>query len=300
MVRPTSSLELLDGLRRLHLIRCDLASLEPMREVVDGETVVVHCAACRDDGTTAEGRQQLEEVNVAGTRRLIEICQRAGVPQLVLFSSSAAMGDMAGVKRDETQTVSPTTAYGRSKLRAEQLALAAHGQRLQVAVLRPGVVYGPGDRGTVLKMIRYIDTGRFRFIGSRRALVPLVGIDNVCAAVETIVAASRTTAEVYLVVDGQQWQIGDVASLVAELLGVRLNQVGIPRPAALALGIVGDVLARVGMSFPITVSRVRSLTSSNAFSASKLESQTGYRQCMTLRSGLEQEVAWYRRVICHS
>ena len=79
-VRSSSSLELLDGLEQLQLVCCELPDSQPLREVLDSSMTVIHCAASRVDAPDVESQRRLFEVNVTGTREVVECCRQAGVP----------------------------------------------------------------------------------------------------------------------------------------------------------------------------------------------------------------------------
>ena len=100
-------------------------------------------------------------INVDGTRNVLEGVA-AGEVRKVVFSSVKAMGEESLACLDESVEARPTTAYGRSKLEAEQLALE-YGQRagLHVVCLRLPLVYGPGNKGNLFRMISAIDRGLF-------------------------------------------------------------------------------------------------------------------------------------------
>ncbi len=122
-------------------------------------------------------------VNVEGTRAVAQAAAAAGA-RLVHVSSLAAAGPAsAAAPRSEDDAPSPLTPYGRSKLDGERLVTAMHG--LRWTILRPGVVYGPGDRA-LLPLFKCARLGLLPLVGRRDAAYTFVHVHDV---VRTIAAA---------------------------------------------------------------------------------------------------------------
>jgi len=112
-------------------------------------TVLIHLAA--RPTVTAYGPEALEaeSINVGGTLSALEACRTAGVERLVLASSAAVYGDVGSGAIPEDSAPAPRSAYGASKVAAEAYAGAyARAAGLQVTILRPATVFGPGQRAT--------------------------------------------------------------------------------------------------------------------------------------------------------
>ncbi|HVP39865.1 MAG TPA: NAD(P)-dependent oxidoreductase, partial [Candidatus Saccharimonadales bacterium] len=177
----------------------DLGDVAALAEAVRQADVVYHAAAVVRSRDPAE----FERSNVDGTRRLLEACARRprGAPKVVLVSSQSAAGPSPdGHPLTEDEPPRPVTAYGRSKLAQERLAEEYRG-RVPVVVVRPPVVYGPGDRA-VLTLFRLAMAGFSpRLLGGTRR--------NSMVHVEDLVQALRLAGErgapgqAYFVTDGE-------------------------------------------------------------------------------------------------
>lgn len=129
------------------------------------------------------------EVNVGLTMKVARACAGAGVRRFVFISSVKACGERThGEPLSEAVSPAPEDAYGRSKLEAEEhlLELGTHTD-MEVVILRPPLVYGPGVKGNLLKLLRLIDRGTplpFASVRNRRSLVGLqnfVDVIGLCA-----------------------------------------------------------------------------------------------------------------------
>lgn len=296
-VRPSSDRSLLDGLGKLHIVEGDLREPSGFCAGLDAGWTVIHSAATLHvNWNQPKQCRLLFDVNVTGTQTLIDTIRARGVREFLYISSIAAMGDYSNECRDEHAECRPESPYGKSKLEGERLALAAHGVDFSVRVIRPGVIYGPGDRGTLLKLIRYIDRGIFRHIGDGENKKTLVAVENVAQAAYAVLDSPKAAGEVYLIVDREARTMREIAGTIAQTLGVRMNRLWIPRSLAWCMGAMGDAITAChGIPFPMTRQNVRNLTASATYSIDKLLRDTAYRQPVSFPEGIAEEIEWYRR-----
>ncbi len=151
LVRPSPRTE---PLRRLgvQLVNADLSQPSDLRAAVNNCEMVFHLAA----KTSAVTRQELYRTNVDGTAAVARACaMQTSPPALVFVSSVAAVGTaIAGRRRREGDRPRPVSEYGRSKRGGERAAIAwAH--RVPLSVVRPTIVFGPGNR-EMLPMFRSV------------------------------------------------------------------------------------------------------------------------------------------------
>jgi nucleoside-diphosphate-sugar epimerase len=196
---------------------------------------VVHLAA---EIASQRSEAKLIEVNVAGTRRLLDACLALGAgdpaagPRFV-FSSTVVTGDAHGELLSEERPLPVQTPYGRSKQECERLVSASG---LDSVVIRPSHVYGPGGWYAQELVPRLRQPGRLAVIGSGRNLWDVVHVEDVAAAVGLAVTAQAATGRVYHVADDEPISFYDFMALTAAELGV-----GPPRriPVALARLVAG-------------------------------------------------------------
>jgi len=130
-------------------------------------------------------RQDFIRVNVEGTRNVLTACRQAGVPRLVYTSSPSVVyngGNLAGVDESAPLCTAAPCAYPTSKAAAERAVLAAHGKDFATVALRPHLVWGPGDKNVVPRVLALAQAGRLKIIGSGRNKVDVTHITNVVDA----------------------------------------------------------------------------------------------------------------------
>lgn len=124
-------------------------------------------------------------VNVEGTRHVLAACRAARVPRLVYTSSPSVVfhgGDLAGVDESAPLCTQAPCAYPTSKAAAERLVTAANDAALATVSLRPHLVWGPGDRNIIPRVLKLARRGRLKIIGPGRNLVDCTHIVNVVDA----------------------------------------------------------------------------------------------------------------------
>lgn len=143
-------------------IVADFADADLLRRVVPGTEAIIHTAALHAPHVGVVPDREFERINVEGTRLLLAVARQAGVPRLVLtsttavFGAKAAPGQAAWVTEDTPPR--PRTIYHRTKLAAEALAEAAAGPDLAVRVLRVARCFPePADQMALYRISRGID-----------------------------------------------------------------------------------------------------------------------------------------------
>ena len=260
-----------------------------MSEAFAGADAVVHLAGV----VSALQPSVYSTVNVEGTRAVARAAHAAGA-RLVHVSSLAAAGPApAASPRREDDPPSPQTPYGRSKLDGEQVVMDTPGLRWMI--LRPGVVYGPGDRA-LLPLFKLAQLGLLPLVGRPDAAYTFVHVHDV---VRTIAAAIEAAAVGEVLFVGHPQPVSGREILDAIRLVVGRPAMVIPVPQAITrLAAVGcDLVARVvGRPLPLTRWRYVELSAPGfVCDVDRLRDRLGIVAEFDLRAGLADTAAWYRR-----
>ncbi|RPH39077.1 MAG: NAD-dependent epimerase/dehydratase family protein [Burkholderiales bacterium] len=207
---------------------------------LDGVDVVVHLAARVHVMRESHGDPlgEFRRVNVDATAALAEAAARAGVRRLVFASSVKVLGEATEPGRpfDDRSEPRPLDPYGRSKLEAEQrlLALAATG-RLEVSVLRPPLVYGPGVKGNLGRLLSWVQAGVPLPLGAVDNRRSLIGLDNLVDALLAVARHPGARNRCFLVADGEDLSTPELARRIGRAIGRPARLVSVP-PALLVAG----------------------------------------------------------------
>ena len=253
-----------------------------------GVETVVHTAARVHvmNDRAADPLAEFRHVNVAGTLNLARQAVAAGVKRLVFVSSVKVNGEatLPGQPFQPSDTFVPQDAYGLSKFEAEVglRALAAE-TGLEVTIVRPPLVYGPGVKANFAAMVRWLSRGVPLPLGAvvhnRRSLVALDNLVDLLLLCATHPAAANQT---FLASDGEDVSTADLLRRIGAALGkpARLLPVpvGVLKLGAAALG-KADVAQRLLGSLQVDISKNRQLL--------------GWQPPVSLDEGLKRVVANY-------
>jgi nucleoside-diphosphate-sugar epimerase len=260
------------------------------RTALQGIEIVVHLAArvhvFRE--TARDPPAVFRETNVRGTERLARAAAAAGVGRLVFLSSAGVHGLLphaSAVK--EAAPTAPHTAYARSKWEAEQaLREVARGAGLSVCVLRPPLVYGPGDPGNLMRLVSLVARGvplPFASVRNRRSLLYVGNLSSAIVACALHPAADSRT---YFVRDGKDVSTPELIELIAKNLS-RPHARLFPVPPALLQAGATVLGQRAAMS---------ALLDSLALDDSAIRAELGWRPRWSLEEGLRETLDWYKSV----
>jgi GlcNAc-P-P-Und epimerase len=208
------------------------------------------------------GHERLEyfQTNFPGARNAIDYAEAAGCERMLFTSSIAVYGPTSGATEESSPTC-PTSAYGISKLTAEWMQkvwqVASPGRRLLIC--RPGVIYGPGDPGNILRMIRAVKRGYFVFPGSRDLMKSYGYIEGLLDSFEFVMDRPEAFLT-YNYVERETLPLGDLVDVVGRYLGKKSPTFAIPLPLLTAAAAFIQVLT-AGRS-PIHPARVRKVATS--------------------------------------
>lgn len=276
----------------VELLKGDIRDPIAVRHAVRGSEIVFHLAAWNGASGAGEDAEALWATNVDGTRHVLDAARVAGVRRVVHFSSVKALGETTGERANGS---SGATTYGRSRLAAEQLVEeAAHAGALQVCCLRLPLVWGPGHRGNLYRMLAAIDRGRFPPLPSLDNRRSLVHVDDVVQAAMLAAAHPAASGKTYTVTDGGAYSGTELYELLLQALGRKTPRWRVPLPALRALAWLGDALGLVYPRVPFDSSALTKLTASAHYDERRLQEELGYTPAVTVQRGLPAFVDWYR------
>lgn len=198
--------------------------------------VVIHCAArahvMKDE--TSDPLLEYRRVNVKGTLALAEQAVKAGVRRFIYISSIKVNGERTASNNpfNAEDIPAPEDAYGISKLEAEQGLLAlARNTGMEVVIIRPPLVYGPGVKGNFASMVRWVRKGMPLPLGAvhnKRSLVALENLVDFIALCADPERSPRAANEVFLISDGEDVSMTELLRKVASAYNVTPRLLPIP------------------------------------------------------------------------
>ena len=190
-----------------------------------GVQTVLHCAARVHvfHEHASDALASYREVNVAGTLRLAQQAAAVGVKRFVFLSSIGVNGNQSKLPFTETSEPYPHDAYAISKLEAEQALLALAVQTgMEVVIIRPPLVYGPGAPGNFGSMVRWLQRGYplpLAAVHNQRSLVALDNLVSLVLLCADRVRSPQAANQVFLVADGEDVSTSTLLRKVARAAG---------------------------------------------------------------------------------
>jgi len=270
----------------------DIREAARVARALSGADVVFHLAAALGSSRISAG--EFMAVNAGGTRAVMEAARTCGIRRVVHFSSAGVLGHVKpGDVADEKYPLDPRDVYDKTKLAGERVALEFAASGLDVVVIRPGWIYGPGDRRT-LKLIRSIAGGRFLFPGKGRTLQSPTYIDDLVAG--TLLCADRGRAsEIYNLAGNEALTVRRMAETIAAAVGKRLPRFRLPMgPTRAAAWVMGKTFGWTGREAPLNPSRLAFFVHPKGLKIDKAKAELGFEPHVDFAEGIARAVAWYR------
>jgi nucleoside-diphosphate-sugar epimerase len=258
----------------------------PWQHAVDDIDAIIHLAARVHvmDDPAADPQTEFRKVNTEGTRQLAREAAKAGVKRLVFVSSIKVNGEESPTPYSESSRAQPTDPYGISKWEAEQALREIEAETgLQVVIVRPTLVYGPGVKANFLNMMKIVSRGiplPLASIGNKRSLIY---VGNLVDALAACVTHPEAAGKTYLVSDGEDVSTPDLIRRTAAALGypARLFPV-----SASLMRLAGTLIGKRPA--------VNRLLGSLTVDSSAIRRELGWRPPFTIDEGLRETASWFK------
>lgn len=291
LVRRTSNTKFLRTLKNVELAEGGVEDSAAVNRAARDTDAIVHCAGI----VKARGEAEYYATNVTGTRNLIEAAREHATKRFVLVSSLEAAGPSSGGRPVPDGQEAPITAYGRSKLAAEKLALAAR-DAVPLTILRPGGIYGPRDQ-EILEAFRSVSRGLAARIAGGRTRYSIVYASDCAAACLRAIEADVPSGSTYFVEDGsggvdQRTMMDDIARALGKRLVLKpsLPPVAL-RVAARGVAAWGKLRDKAVM---LTPEKANVLLTDFVCDASRARRELGWTPEVAWAEGVVRTARWYR------
>jgi nucleoside-diphosphate-sugar epimerase len=280
------------------IVQGDITEYNRVVEAVKGAEVVYHLAGVLYRPDLPESL--FWQTHVGGTDNVLRAIQtEADGALLVHCSTTGVFGDISrgqGSLPDEDAPHHPTNPYESTKSQAEKAVLLAHQLgRVRATVIRPGLVYGPGDLH-LLGLFRMIKKGWFRLIGPGDNLFHPIFIDEMTTAFQLAASSSQAQGRAYNIAGAAPVTFREFCNAISlQLTGQPVPGPSIPLGLAKAIGWTLEYTPGVGLAkAPLTRSRVQFLTSQRAYRVERARQELGFVAGLDLKEGVRHTVEWYQ------
>ncbi len=255
--------------------------------------VVYHIAATYR--TAGQPATVYREINVEGTRRLLDAAETTGVRRVVHCSTGGVHGHIQDPPATEDAPLAPGDVYQETKLEGERLARArGDASTLAVVVARPIGIYGPGDT-RFRRLFRGIARGRFPMLGDGGVYYHLTYIEDLVQGLRLCGTVPAAAGRTYLLAGPRYTTLKELVALIAAELDVSPPSLALPVwPVWLAGTLCELVCVPLRIEPPLYRRRVEFFTKSRAFDASRARQELGFDPRVDLEEGIHRTAVWYR------
>lgn len=255
-----------------------------------GAEVIVHAAG----RTRAATSRQFHAANVEVTRQVVRAAVELGARLIHVSSQGAAGSGTPEHPRAEDDPPRPLTAYGRSKLAAEEVVKTS--DRLRWTIVRPALVYGPADRNA-LPLFRMAQRGIMLALDrSPSPAYTFVHVDDVARGIETAALASKAQGQIFSLGHPQSDTVDTVMDTLARVLGRPCRRIRFPYTILRMAAAAGDLTALCGWPLALDRSRLIELMAEGwVCSVERARDRLGFSARIGLLEGFRSTAAWYAR-----
>jgi len=246
------------------------------------------------------GVREFYEVNVEGTKRLLEAAEKHGLRRFIYVSSNSPIGvNPAPEERfDENAPYHPYMNYGRSKMLAEQAVKVAEERgKLETVIIRPPWFYGPNQPDRQTLFFSMIRQGKFPLVGAGQNRRSMAFIDNICQGLLLCERAREARGQTYWIADRRPYSmteiIGTVEDVMARDFGVEpaRQRMKLPSIASEVAFGMDSMLQSIGL-YHQKMHVLSEMNKTIACDVSKAERELGYDPKVDLAEGMRRSMAW--------
>lgn len=296
LVRPNSPSNNIKTLaaQGVELVQGDITDKAAVDQAVSGADKVFHIAALFRQAKHPD--QIYWDVNVAGTRNVLDACLKHKVKRVIHCSTIGVLSHIEKPPADETYPYNPGDIYQETKAEGEKLALRYSKEKgLSVVVVRPAMIYGPGDL-RLLKLFKSIAKRKFIMIGNGKTLAHFVYVADLVSGFLLAAERDGVSGEIFTFAENSHITLNELTAIIAKELGVTIPKIHIPaKPVQLAGSICEWLCKPFGIEPPLYRRRVDFFTKDRSFNINKAKNRLGYNPKVNIEEGVQRTIKWYQK-----
>ncbi|MDJ0712939.1 MAG: NAD-dependent epimerase/dehydratase family protein [Prochloraceae cyanobacterium] len=259
-----------------------------------GVEKVIHLAArahiIEDNAPSPEA--EFLRVNTEGTANLVKQSIKAGVKHFVFVSSIGAMATSSDRILNEKSPCQPDTPYGWSKLKAElELTNLARDSNMTWTIIRPTLVYGPGNPGNMERLVKLVKSGLPLPFGNTNNRRSLVFVGNLVDAIAICLIHPQARKQIFLVSDGQDISTPNLVRQIARQMHRPCRLLPVSPSLLKFLGKLGDAVQEIThKKIPLNTPTVNRLLGSLFVESSYIQTTLNWHPPFTIDRGLQETI----------
>lgn len=278
LVRETSDISSLENLNNIEFFRSDIRDYNKLKEAFKNIDIVYHCAAQLDIMDTLDNEHAI--TNIQGTRNVMEACLENSVKKVVYLSTVGVSGILKDHynENEDSPYIKVGNPYYDTKIDAERLTLSYYtNNNLPVVIIRPGLIYGRGDRNILPAILPRLLKGQLFYVGSANNDIALTSVDNLLNALLLLIDKDGLEGEIFNITDDQGITLKDFVQNICKILEIDEPKIHVPTKLANNIcKIINEVNKIFDKSTVINEYTIALITNNHHFNISKAREILNY------------------------
>lgn len=276
------------------LVRGSVTNADDVARAMRDQELVFHLASPFGDILQPDGAYWDIEVN--GTRNVLATAERYGVRRVVHCSTQGVHGVITDPPGNENSPIAPRDYYCYAKAEGEKICREFLDRDLDLVVVRPTSVYGPGDTRGWLKLYRMVANGWFLMIGDGRTYNHPVYVENLVDCFELAAERPNAKGRTYIAGDDKAVTLTELVRAVAAAIDTQVRIVRFPwyGMAWAGAAVIEAAFKHVQTKPPVFRRRLSWFKTNRWFKIERAKRELGYEPRVPLATGLAMTAAWYR------
>jgi GlcNAc-P-P-Und epimerase len=254
------------------------------------KSVVLLAAEHRDDVSPTS---LYYDVNVQGTKNILNKMDQYGIKHLI-FTSSVAIYGLNKNNPGETHIHDPFNHYGKSKWQAEQVIKEWYNndpEGKSITIIRPTVIFGERNRGNVYNLLKQISSGKFMMIGKGKNKKSMAYVGNVVAFIKNRLQKQELGFHVFNYVDKPDFSMNELVSVIENKMKLKISKIKIPYWLGMIGGYFFDLFSFItNKKISISSVRVKKFCATTKFDAKKVHKS--FDPPYSLKDGLDRTLEY--------
>lgn len=273
----------------------DITDRDAIRKAVHGVDVVIHLAA--QLGAWKAKQSDYIEVNVEGTKLLVDESKKAGVQHFIYVSTCGVFGTLQNIPADELHPCAPRYPYEKTKYIAEQYIQSAIQEGFPATILRPSHVYGPGDLNTVplIKLLKIFHF--FPLLGGGKSYFQPVFIDDLTKGIVLCLKNRNIVLrKIYILSGKEAITFQEYIDLIAKIMKINIITIPFSYGASMMCANINESLAKLFHIEPILNRfRIDFFSGYQYYDIQKAQHDFSYNPEIKIKDGMEMALKWYKK-----
>ena len=265
-------------------INCNICDKETLKFPSGIKNIILLAAEHRDDVSPVS---LYYDVNVQGTKNVLEAMDLAGIKNII-FTSSVAIYGLNKENPTENHSPDPFNHYGKSKLQAEEAIKQWYDKDPEgksITIIRPTVIFGERNRGNVYNLLKQISSGKFMMIGKGENKKSMAYVGNIIALIKDRLDKSDSGYHVFNYADKPDFTMTELVSVIENKMNVSISKFNIPYWLGMLGGYGFDLIGLITRrKLHISSVRVKKFCATTQFNSLKVHSK--FKAPFTLAQGL--------------